>query len=165
MNTKTLTRIALFASMALIIHILESYLPPLAPIPGIKIGFANVITLAAIYILGIREAFWILLVRIILGGFFAGQMMSFMYSLAGGMLCYIVTVLLKRFFSKDTMWALGVVGAIFHNLGQIACASFILRSFSVLYYGIVLGAVSCITGTFTGILARYMVLHFGKLKK
>ena len=164
MNTKRITRCALFAAMALIIHILESYIPPLVSIPGIKIGFSNIITLAAVYILGSKDAFWILCVRIILGSFFAGQMMSFVYSLSGGLLCYIVTVSLKRFFRGNTVWVLGILGALCHNTGQIVCAYFIFDSASILYYGVVLYAFSFVSGSFTGVCAQQMIKHFDTLR-
>lgn len=162
MKTTVLTRCGLFAAMALIIHIIESYIPPLAPIPGIKIGFANVVTLAAVYLLGNKEAFMILIVRIVLGNIFGGQMMSLIYSLCGGVLCYTVTVLLKNVFSKNTMWALGVIGAVVHSIGQTLCAFLLFGTRSVVYYGIVLCAVSCITGTFTGLCAQAAVNHMQK---
>lgn len=165
MKTSQLTRCGIFAAMALIIHIIESYIPPLAPIPGIKVGFANIITLAAIYLLGNKEAFMILIVRIVLGNIFSGQMMSLVYSLSGGVLCYLVTVLLKDLFRGKTIWALGVIGAIAHNIGQTVCAFFLFNTGSVLYYGIVLCIVSCITGTITGICAQTIVNHMKKDKK
>ena len=159
MKTTQLTRCGVFAAMALIIHIIESYIPPLAPIPGIKVGFANIITLAAIYLLGNKEAFMILIVRIVLGNIFSGQMMSLMYSLSGGLLCYLVTILLKGTFRGKTIWALGVIGAIAHNIGQTVCAFFLFDSKSIVYYGIILCIVSCITGTITGICAQTIVNH------
>ena len=159
-STKRLTRCALFAAMALIIHVLESYIPPLAPIPGIRLGIANVITLSAVYILGNREAFLILLVRILFGNMFAGQVMSLIYSLSGGLVCYVVTVAAKQFFKENTIWFLGVIGAIAHSMGQVACACILFRSLSFLYYGVGLCIFACITGTFTGLCAQFMVKHF-----
>ncbi len=164
MKTMSLTRCALLAAMALIIHVLEAQLPPLAPIPSIKLGLANIITLAAIYIVGRRQAFLILIVRIILGNFFSGQMMSLIYSLCGGVLCYAVTVCLKPIFKINTMWFLGVIGAIAHSLGQLACASILFGSLSFMYYAPVMCIFCCISGTFTGLCAQFMVKHFCKLK-
>ena len=80
-------RCALFAGMALVIFAVEACIPLPIPIPGIKLGLANVVTLVAIYLLGMRQAFMILLVRIVLGNFITGQMMALIYSLSGGILC------------------------------------------------------------------------------
>ncbi len=165
MKTNNLTRCALLTAMALIIHVLEAQLPPLAPIPSVKIGLANIITLAAMYIVGKRQAFLILVVRIILGNFFSGQMMSLIYSLCGGALCYLVTVCLKPIFKSNTMWFLGVAGAIAHSIGQLACACVLFRSLSFIYYAPVMCIFSCISGTFTGLCAQFMVKHFDGLSK
>lgn len=162
MKASKITRCGIFASVALIIYVVESLVPPLVPIPGFKIGLANTVTLAAVYILGYKEAFFILLVRILLGNMFTGQMMSLVYSLAGGLLCYGVTVLLKRFFPPDTMWALGIIGAICHNLGQVVCASILFDSMSFLYYGAALGLLSFVSGAFTGLCARFAVKYIKK---
>lgn len=162
MKTSKLVRCAVFACMALVIFAVESLIPPFLPIPGFKLGLANVVTLAAVYVLGSVEALWILVVRIILGNMFTGQLTSFIYSFAGGVLCYLVTIALKRFFKGNTIWALGVIGAIFHNIGQIICASFMFRSTSLVYYGVILCFVSCITGTFTGLCAQYMIKQIGE---
>ena len=165
MKTSKLTRCALFAAMALIIHVIESFLPPPAPIPGIKLGIANVITLAAIYILGNKEAFFVLIVRIILGNMFSGQVMSLIYSLCGGVFCYIVTVALKRFFKGNTIWFLGVLGAVAHSIGQSLCACVLFSSSAFVYYGALMCLFSCVTGTFTGLCAQFMVKHFGVIKE
>ena len=157
MNVHKLVRCALFACAALIIFVVESLIPPVLPVPGFKLGLANAVTLAALYILGPAETFWILVTRIILGNLFTGQLISMIYSFSGGILCYTVTVVLKRFFKENTIWALGVVGAVFHNIGQVACASVILRNTSMIYYGIILCAVACVTGSFTGLCAQYVI--------
>lgn len=156
-SVKKLTECAMFAALALIIFVLESLLPPIVPIPGVKLGLANTVTLAAIYILGNTEAACILLVRIILGNIFTGQAVSFVYGFFGGAACWLSTVFLKKFFNANTIWVLGVVGALFHNAAQLACAVFLLKTISVVYYGAVLAISSCITGTFTGLCAQYAV--------
>ena len=86
MNVKKLTKMAMLLSLALIIFIIESFLPPLAPIPGIKLGLANIITLIAIYYMGRRDAFVILVLRIVLASVYSGGMAGFLYSCCYGAL-------------------------------------------------------------------------------
>ncbi len=157
MNIHIVTRCAVFTCLALAVYVIESFIPPVVPIPGIKPGLANIVTLSAIYILGAREAFYVLLARIILGSICTGQAVSFIYSLAGGMACYFSTLVLRNLFGEKTLWALGVTGALFHNAAQLACAVVMLGSTSVVYYGIALGLASCVTGAFTGLCAQYAV--------
>jgi len=150
---------ALFSGIALVIFAVEACIPIPIPIPGIKLGLANVVTLVAIYLLGRKQAFMILIVRILLGNFITGQMMALIYSMAGGMLCYVITATLKPCFNGKTIWALGTLGAIFHNIGQLVCAYFMLGKGSILYYGFILTGAACITGTFTGLVAQHIILH------
>ena len=82
-SVKKLTTLALFSTIALTIFLLESLIPPLVPIPGIKLGLANIVTLILLANGTWRDALVVLMARILLGSIFAGQMMSFFYSLAG----------------------------------------------------------------------------------
>ena len=167
-DRKSLSRItecAVFACVALIIFAVEACVPIPVAIPGVKLGLANVVTLAAVYIIGKRETLMILIVRIILGNIFTGQAVSLIYSLTGGIFCYIITVALKSFFKGKNIWALGTIGAIFHNFGQLLCAYLMLGSGSLVYYGLVLTAAACVTGTFTGLCAQYVILHNQKYLK
>ena len=164
MNIRKLTRCALFASVALIIFIVESHIPPVVPVPGFKLGLANVVTLAAVYMLGIKEAFFILTVRIILGNMFSGQLMSMLYSFCGGYLCFGITALLKKYFHGNTIWALGVIGAIFHNIGQTMCAYVFFESVAIFYYGVILCLTAVVTGIFTGLCAQFTVKKFKQLR-
>ncbi len=164
MKLQRLTRCALFASVALIIFVVESYIPPVVPVPGFKLGLANVVTLAALYILGRKDTFLILTVRILIGSMFSGHLMSMLYSFCGGYLCFVVTSLLKNRFEGNTIWALGVIGAIMHTLGQTICAYFFFDSQAIFYYGAVLCLVAVVTGIFTGLCAQFTV-NFLKEKK
>lgn len=152
-----LTILAMFTAVSLIIFIIESQFPPLAPIPGIKLGLANIITLLLLVWFGWREAFAVLILRIGLGSIFAGQIMSLMYSLAGGLLCFIVMSVCMRFFKKDGIWITSVFGAIAHNIGQITAAVLLTSTLQVAAYLPVLIISGVITGAFTGIAARCIV--------
>lgn len=163
MKVFKLTRCAIFASAALIIYTVESALGPIIPIPGFRIGLSNLVTLSALYILGFKEALLILSVRIILGNILTGQMMSFIYSLCGGALSFGITAMIKRFFPPNTIWALGIIGALFHTAGQIACACVLFRSISFVYYGIFLMMLSFVSGVFTGLCAQFAVKHYNRI--
>ena len=89
-KTGKLALMALLTAIALTIFMIESQLPPPAPIPGVKLGLANIITLVTMLLLGRREAGAVLAVRVIMGAMFSGSMASLLYSAAGGALAYIV---------------------------------------------------------------------------
>ena len=155
MNLKRLTTDALLTALALIIFIIEAQIPPIVPIPGIKLGLSNVVTLTAIYLLGKKDAGIILLLRIILGSLFAGSFSSFIFSFSGAILCYITMCIFSNLL-KEKIWVVGVLSAVSHNIGQIIAAMFVMHSVTVLWYLPYLLIASIITGSFTGILSNFL---------
>ena len=95
MKTRKLCILALLSAAALAIFVAEAEIPPVVAIPGVKLGLSNIIVLLTMYLYGRREALAVLAVKLILGSVFAGQLMSFFYSAAGGICCWSVMSLLK----------------------------------------------------------------------
>ncbi len=157
MNTRKIVLVALMACLALGIYALESIVPPIVPIPGVKLGLANVVTLVAIYVLGYKAAFATLLMRIVLSSLLFGQAMSFLFSLAGGVLCWAVMCLASRLLDSSQVWIVSVFGALFHSAGQIIVAIAVTSQLAVAYYFLFLIISSIIAGTFTGICASYCI--------
>lgn len=156
-KTKKLALMAALTAIALTIFIAEAQIPPLLPIPGAKLGLANIITLAAVVLLGRREAGEILLVRIILGSMFTGSMSALLFSIAGGVLAWAVMCLTVRFFGEKRIWIVSVLAALGHNAGQLAVAVWVTGTVSILAYAPVLIAAGIVTGVFTGFAALYLV--------
>ena len=125
-QAKRLCETALLAAVGLGIFVLEAQLPPLTAVPGIKPGLANCVTLAALYLLGCREAAGVLAVRILLGAVYTGSPVSLLYSAAGGLACYLVMAPLSRVFPARQLWIVSVFGALAHNAGQLAAAAVLL---------------------------------------
>ena len=96
MNIRKLTTMAMLTAISMIVFLIEAQIPLPIAIPGVKLGIANVITLFAIWTLGRREAGAILMVRIVLGNLIIGNVMGMLYSLAGGVLCWLVMCLLRH---------------------------------------------------------------------
>lgn len=92
MNIRKLTTMAMLTAISMIVFLIEAQIPLPIAIPGVKLGIANVITLFAIWTLGRREAGAILMVRIVLGNLIIGNVMGMLYSLAGGVLCWLCHV-------------------------------------------------------------------------
>lgn len=125
MKTKRLTELALLTTVALIIFVIELRIPNLIPIPGVKLGLANIITVYAVYHYRANEVFLIVMVRILLGTFFSGNMMALIYSLSGSLLCLMGMLLLHRLIPQKYIWTCSVFGAVLHNAGQIMVACLI----------------------------------------
>lgn len=158
MDTKKLTELSLLTAVALIIFVVELQIPNPIPIPGAKLGLANIITVYAVYQYRAQEVFLILIVRILLGSFFSGNMMALMYSLAGGILCLAGMLLLKKVIPQKYIWLCSVFGAVFHNLGQTVVACLIAGGEMVVYF-LFLVFAGCLSGIFTGMCAQLVRFH------
>lgn len=162
MRTKKLTLISMLLSLALIIFTVEAQIPPIAPIPGIKLGLANVINLITLYVLGRKESFIVLVLRIVLSSIFAGNIIGFMYSLCGGLVCFLFMSIMSLFLKENRMWIVSVFGAVGHNMGQIMIAFFLLRIPQIIWYLPVLMISAIITGSFTGAVAQATLKQLNK---
>ena len=154
LRTKDLTLCALLTALALALSYLENFFPlSLAiPLPGVKLGLANVVTLFALYVLGPGRALLILLARCLLGAVFAGNMNALIFSVLGGVTAMLVMILLSRG-KRLSVYGVSIGGAAAHNCGQIAAAVLTLGNTAPLYYLPVLLGVSLGTGALTGVLA------------
>lgn len=153
----------LLTALALILFTVEAQIPPLVPIAGVKLGLANIITVYAMFCLGPRDTFLILLSRIILGSVFAGNMMTIFYSFAGGMLCYLTMLAVRKILTEKQIWVCSVLGAIAHNIGQITAAVILARTAELFVYLPVLLISGMLAGLFTGLCAQVTIRHLKKI--
>lgn len=157
MKTKRLTLMALLCAIALTIFMVEAQLPALVPLPGVKLGLSNIVTVFAAFALGPGEAAAILFVRIFLGAVFSGQMSTILYSGAGGLCAILVTIALRRVLTRKQLWVAGSLGAIAHSCGQMAVAVWITGTVGIMIYLPVMILCSIVTGLFTGLCAQFLV--------
>lgn len=165
MKTKHLTLLAMYTTIALTIFVAESAIPPLLPIPGVKLGLANIVTLWLLLCHNWKDALCVLVLRIVLGSIFAGQFLSFAYSLSGGLLCLAAMVFFLHFLGKNQIVIISILGAVFHNIGQLLMAFFVLQSFSIVSYLPVLLISGITAGTFTGLCAKFTYQRIHHLVK
>ena len=147
---------AILTSVSLILFTVEAALPPI-PIQGVKLGFSNIVTLIAMVILGKREAFLILIMRIILASVFAGSILSFLFSIVGGIMAFSIMALTINIFGRKKIWITSVLGAIFHNAGQLAVAVFATGTPAVSIYAPILLLSAIVTGTIIGVVTTALL--------
>ena len=164
MKTRKLTQLAVLSAIALTIFMLEAQIPPVVPLPGVKLGLANIVTVFTVFVMGGKEGTLVLAVRIFLGAVFAGNFSTIFYSAAGGACAILTTIGLRRVLKPNQLFVAGSLGAAAHSLGQMAAAVLLMGTTSVLVYLPVLIAVSVVTGLFTGLCAQ-MLVNRGKLWK
>lgn len=161
MKTSKLTMLGLCAALAMIFSFVESQIPPVVPIPGVKMGLPNIAIIFVLYRVGAKEAYAVNLVRILLTSFLFG-MSHLPYALVGGMLSLTVMVLMKRF-TKFSSVSVSVIGGVFHNIGQVAVAYVITETAQLFTYYLPMLLVSgTIAGVVIGVVAGIAVKRLEK---
>lgn len=161
MKSSKISTYGLLIALAFILSYIEALFPPPVPIPGIKLGLANLVVLAGLYIMGVKEAFVLSLIRIILVGLTFGNMSTMLFSLAGGILSWLVMSLLKQFKSFSQI-GVSVAGGVSHNIGQIITAIFVTENINIIYYLPFLLLSGLITGAVIGIIGALIIKRIKK---
>ena len=161
MDTKRLTKLALLTAVALILFTVEAQIPAPVPIPGVKLGLANIVTVYAMFRFGPKDTLLVLLARVLLGSAFAGSMMALWFSLGGGLLCWLVMIFLRKILTERQIWVCGVIGGVCHNIGQIAVCILVYQTTAVIAYLPVLMLSGIVTGLFTGWAAYFLIQKLG----
>lgn len=157
MKAKKITQLALLTTIALIIFVIEMRIPNIVPIPGVKLGLANIVTVYAMYHCTAKETLMVVLIRILLGSVFGGNVSAMLYSLSGALFCMTGMLLLRRVIDEKHIWICSVLGAVLHNIGQIAAAIVIMHTAAVITYLPFLLVSGCIAGAFTGLCAQVLI--------
>lgn len=153
----------MLTASALIFSYVESLIPITAGIPGIKLGLANLIVLMGIYFLPYTEVLFILITRILLSSLLFGNLFSLFYSLAGGILSFLSMLLFKQL-KGFTVTGVSIIGGISHNIGQLICASLVLKTLHIMYYAPVLILSGAVAGTLIGLTGNKCLTILGKYR-
>ena len=150
-KTKRLTLCAILVALAMALSYTERFIPlqMLVPLPGVKLGLANIVTLIALYLMGPKAAFAILVPRCIFGAVFGGGITGLAFSLTGGLLAMAVMSLSRRI-PFLSVYGVSILGAAAHNIGQILAAMVLMNSYYIGAYLPYLLMVALFTGFATG---------------
>ena len=165
-NTRKLVFFSLFVTLATALGFLEMLLPNPFPLPGVKLGLANIVTLVVLYVYGFKEGFAVALLRVLFASLISGTFLSvgFMLSLSGAILSTLIMGVLIRYVSALSIMGVSMVGAVSHNVGQLITASFMIQTPYIFYYLPVLLLMGIPTGLATGYIARLLLNHLEFLK-
>ena len=160
MNTKTkrLVFLAVSTSLAMVLSFVESQIPPLSAVPGVKLGLANIVTLFLLYKLGWREAAAVATIRVLLASLLFGSFVSLTYSAFGAALSLLVMIPAKRFLPFSAI-GVSVLGALAHNVGQILAAWIYLGNGAIAYYLIPLSVSGTLAGIAIGLLGGIIAVR------
>lgn len=163
MKTKKVAFLGLFIAFAMILSYLESQIPALVAVPGVKVGLPNIVMVLLLYKIGAKETVIVSIIRIFLVSLLFGNIQIMTFSIAGAVLSLLGMILLKK-----TDWfscvAVSVVGGILHNVGQIIAACFWTSTAEIAYYLPVLLISGTIAGSVIGIIAGILVKRLEKWK-
>lgn len=155
-----MTRLALLVALALILHAVEGMIPAPLPVPGAKLGLANIATLIVIVLSGPGDALLVVALRTFLASLLSGRLSSFAFSIVGGVLATLVMSMAYRQFRHVLgLSGISILGAVAHNIGQLLVACIILGTPAVFSYLPLLLITGVATGFFVGLTAGYALKH------
>lgn len=163
-RTTKMTYISVLVAQALVLSIVERSIPIPFIAPGAKLGLSNIITVVSLYTLSLKDAFSVVILRILLSTLVGGSVSSLLYSIAGGLLSLITMYAMMKL-GKDNVSITGVsiVGAFFHNVGQVIIAGLIIHNVNIILYLPILTVAGLGTGFFVGITSNYLLMLLKRL--
>ena len=155
MGTRRVTNLALLVSIGLVLSIIESTFPPLLPLPGARLGLANIATVIALYLFGPSMALEVTVLRCVIGGLLRGSVVGLFLSFSGGLVSTLVMIVLYMLLG-DQMSIIGVsvAGAAAHNATQLAAAFLLVGHASLFNFLPYLTLIAVPTGLFVGFCSR-----------
>ena len=176
--TRKIAQLGLFLALALILAYVESLIPFSFGIPGIKLGLPNLIVVMLLCVgsighqndaaangtsrNGAKEALLVNGLRIILSGFLFSNLYTILYALAGALISFSAMLIGRRMRCFSVV-GISVLGGVFHNIGQILVAIFVVETVYVGYYVPILIVAGTVTGALLGIVAMELMPYLTKI--
>ncbi len=155
MKAKKVILISLFVSVALIVSLLEYYIP--IPIPNVRLGLSNIIIINSILLFGFKETFFISFLKAILLVIILGNPISFIYNFSAGFTSIVTMYILNKFCSKYlSLIGISVLGSVSHVMVQILVSMILLNTRTLINFIPFLGIIGVFTGILVGIISNYM---------
>lgn len=161
---RTVALYGMLIALAFIFSYVEALIPVPVPVPGIKLGLANLVNVVGLYTVGAAGTAAVSLVRIVLVGFTFSNLFTMLYSLAGGAASLAVMILARKSGLLGTC-GVSILGGIFHNIGQLTVAAYVTSTAGVFSYLPVLMAAGVVTGAVIGLLGGLVVERIGHVAR
>ncbi|MDR1617314.1 MAG: Gx transporter family protein [Syntrophomonadaceae bacterium] len=165
-RTRKMVFIAMLVGLSMVLSYLERLLPLSFTVPGIKLGLANLVILAGMYLLTFRQVLALVLLKCFMTAWMFGSFSAFLYSVSGSLLSFcLMSILLYGSRFKLNIIAVSVTGALGHNLGQILVAAAVIKSAKIFYYAPVLALAGVVTGMIIGFCVRSFLGYVSEYKE
>lgn len=161
-RTQRMILFSFLVTLATALHSLEMLLPNPFPLPGAKLGLANIASLLAIYLYGLKGGISVALLRVLISSLLTGTFLSlgFLLSLSGAFVSTLVMSFLRRYSRFFSLIGVSMAGALSHNLGQLLLASYLIQTRAVFYYLPLLLVLGLPAGFLTGIITQTLLRYF-----
>ncbi|MDU5597238.1 MAG: Gx transporter family protein [Lachnospiraceae bacterium] len=160
---RQITTMGMLIALAMVLGFVETLIPINLGIPGMKLGLANIVVVIALFLFDIKTAVVVSILRIILIAMTFGNMSMMFYSIAGASLSLLSMIAISKIKSFSLI-SVSIVGGIMHNVGQIICAAFVVRTNGVFTYLPVLMIAGLVSGALIGIVAGLISVRLTNVK-
>lgn len=160
---RQITTMGMLVALAMVLGFVETLIPINLGIPGMKLGLANIVVVIALFLFDIKTAIVVSILRIILIAMTFGNMSMMFYSIAGASLSLLSMIAISKIKSFSLI-SVSIVGGIMHNVGQIICAAFVVRTNGVFIYLPVLMIAGLVSGALIGIVAGLISVRLTNVK-
>ena len=160
---RQITTMGMLVALAMVLGFVETLIPINLGIPGMKLGLANIVVVIALFLFDIKTAVVVSILRIILIAMTFGNMSMMFYSIAGASLSLLSMIAISKIKSFSLI-SVSIVGGIMHNVGQIICAAFVVRTNGVFTYLPVLMIAGLVSGALIGIVAGLISVRLTNVK-
>ncbi len=161
MKAKEICQIGVLCAIAAVLGYIEALLPPVVPVAGFKIGLANIAVMYTLYRFGKKQAFFVMLVKVLITSLWFSGLNALIYSMSGGILSFVAMSLSQGFGMSKV--GVGMSGGVFHNVGQLLAACIVLSTSSALYFAPLLIPLGLVSGAFVGTAVRLLIKYTKKI--
>ena len=165
-SVKQLAISSIMIGIALILSYIERFIPLqlVIPLPGVKLGLANIVTLVTLYLFDKKQCVIILVIRCFLGAVFGGGITGLMFSLTGGLFA-ITSMIITQKMKCFSIYGVSVFGAAFHHIGQILVSMILMKSIYIGSYLPYLLLVGVLTALLIAAISSKVIIALESNKK
>ena len=164
-NLEKMMLVILIGALAIVLGIIESMIPIKLPIPGMKLGLANIMIVIGLYYLDVKDMFFVIMLKTFLTTLLLGTFSMFAYGFVGALLSYICMVsAFKVLKEKISLIGISMIGGVMHNIGQIIVAIILIKTKAIAYYMMFLLPIGLLTGVVIGLVAKLVMSRLNEFQ-
>lgn len=162
-SSKNLVLVAILAAFGSILGLFEQMIPLPFIVPGLRLGFSNIVVLVGLIAFGLKNGMIISFLKSILLMLLSGNVSSFMYSFSGALLSAFAMIIAIKYGRKVfSIIGVSLIGSAFHNIAQVLVSTIVLKNFMMFSYLPILLILGIFTGFFVGLSSDFIIKTLSK---